>query len=58
MLSTVFACILMFLFSVLCTTLAVNMIFTIVEDRKQAKRNEARELRDIEYHEKRMNDFK
>lgn len=58
MIETVFACILMFLFSVLCTILAVNMTLSIIEDRKQAKRNEARELREIEYHEKRMNDYK
>ena len=48
MVSTVFACILMFLFSVLCATFIVNMILTIIEELKQAKRNEARELRDIE----------
>ena len=35
-----------------------NGTVTIIEDRKQAKRNEDRELRDIEYHEKRMKDFK
>lgn len=58
MIETVFACILMFFFSVLCTILAVNMTLSIIEDRKQAKRNEARELREIEYHEKRMNDYK
>ena len=38
MVSTVFACILMFLFSVLCATFIVNMILTIIEERKQAKR--------------------
>jgi hypothetical protein len=48
----------MFLFSVLCATFIVNMILTIIEERKQAKRNESRELRDIEYHEKRMKDYK
>lgn len=58
MLTTIFSCILFSLFSLLCTLFSVNMIFTIIEDRKQAKRNEARELRDIEYHEKRLNDFK
>ena len=58
MVPTVFACILMFLFSVLCATFIVNMILTIIEELKQAKRNEARELRDIEYHEKRMKDYK
>ena len=58
MLATIFTCILMFLFSVLCATFIVSAIFNIIEDRKQAKRNEAREIRDIEYHEKRMNDYK
>ena len=58
MLSTIFTCILMFIFSVFCATFVVSMIFNIIEERKQAKRNEARELREIEYHEKRMNDFK
>ena len=58
MLATIFTCILMFLFSALCATFIVSAIFNIIEDRKQAKRNEARELREIEYHEKRMNDYK
>ena len=58
MLLTVFSCILLTLFSVLCVMLVINMTFTLIEERKQAKRNEARELRDIEYHEKRMKDFK
>lgn len=58
MLTAVLACILLFVFSVLCTTLTVSMIMSIIEDRKQAKRNQDRELRDIEYHEKRMKDFK
>lgn len=58
MLLTVFSCILLTLFSALCVMLIINMTFTLIEERKQAKRNEARELRDIEYHEKRMKDFK
>lgn len=58
MLSTIFTCILMFVFTALCGTTMVSMIFTIIEERKQSKRNEERELRDIEYHEKRMRDFK
>lgn len=58
MLSTVFAYILMILFSALCVMLIINMTFTLIEERKQAKRNEARELRDIEHHEKRMKDLK
>ena len=58
MLLTVFYCILLTLFSALCVMLIINMTFTLIEERKQAKRNEARELRDLEYHEKRMKDFK
>ena len=58
MLSTILACILFFALTALLTTFTISMIFTIIEDRKQAKRNEDRELRDIEYHEKRMKDFK
>ena len=58
MLSTILACILFFVLTALLTTFTISMVFTIIEDRKQAKRNEDRELRDIEYHEKRMKDFK
>lgn len=58
MLSTILTCILSFVLTALLTTFTISMIFTIIEDRKQAKRNEDRELRDIEYHEKRMKDFK
>lgn len=58
MLSTVFAYILMILYSALCVMLIISMTFTLIEGRKQAKRNEARELRDIEYHEKRMKALK
>lgn len=58
MLSTILACILSFVLTALLTMFTISMVFTIIEDRKQAKRNEDRELRDIEYHEKRMKDFK
>ena len=58
MLSTILACILSFVLTALLTTFTISMIFSIIEDRKQAKRNEDLELRDIEYHEKRMKDFK
>jgi hypothetical protein len=58
MLDAILACTLTFIFAALAATFITSMVFSIVEDRKQAKRNEARELRDIEYHEKRMNDFK
>ncbi len=58
MIETILACVLAAVFSAIGLTSTVTMIFSLMEDRKQAKRNEARELRDIEYHEKRMNDFK
>ena len=58
MLEIILCCTLTGVFSFLGITAAVNMIFAGIEERKQAKRNEARELRDIEYHEKRMRDFK
>lgn len=58
MLSTKFACILSTLYSALCVMLIISMTFTLIEGRKQAKRNAERELRDIEYHKKRMKDLK
>lgn len=58
MLEAVLSCILTAVFSAMGISLVVSIIFFIIEDRKQAKRNEAAELRDIEYHKKRMNDFK
>ncbi len=35
-------------------TMSVATVFTIIEERKQAKRNEAREAREIEQHKARM----
>ena len=58
MLETILACVLTLTFSALAAVSITSMVFSIIEDRKQAKRNEEREKRDIEYHEKRMNDFK
>ena len=58
MLETILACVLTLAFSALAAASITSMVFSIIEDRKQAKRNEEREKRDIEYHEKRMNDFK
>ena len=58
MAATILSCIVTFIFAALAATFITSMVFTMIEDRKQAQRNEARELRDIEYHEKRMNDFK
>lgn len=58
MLEAILACVLTLAFSALAAASITSMVFSIIEDRKQAKRNEEREKRDIEYHEKRMNDFK
>lgn len=58
MLEAVLACILTAVFSLLGIALIVNMTFAGIEERKQAKRNEAREQREIEYHEKRMKEFR
>ena len=58
MLEAILACVLTLTFSALAATSITSMVFSIIEDRKQAKRNEEREQRDIEYHEKRMSDFK
>jgi len=58
MLEAILACVLTLTFSALAAVSITSMVFSIIEDRKQAKRNEEREKRDIEYHEKRMNDFK
>jgi len=58
MLETILVCVLSTVFAAIGTASTISIICTIIEDRKQSKRNEARELRDIEYHEKRMRDFK
>lgn len=58
MLEAILACVLTLTFSALAAVSITSMVFSIIEDRKQAKRNEEREKRDIEYHEKCMNDFK
>ncbi len=56
--TTILVNILLGLFSVLCVTLLITMILNVYDDRKRAKRDEEREARDKEYHEKRMRDFK
>jgi len=58
MLEAVLCTLLSVVFASLGIALTVNIVFAGIEERKQAKRNEARELRDIEYHEKRMHDYK
>ena len=56
--TTILVNILLGLYSVLCVTFLISMVQSIRSDRKRAKRDEEREARDKEYHEKRMRDFK
>jgi MFS superfamily sulfate permease-like transporter len=56
--TTILLNILLGLYSALCVTFLISMIQSIRSDRKRAKRDEEREARDKEYHEKRMRDFK
>lgn len=56
--TTILLNILLGLYSVLCVTFLISMIQSIFGDRKRTKRDEEREARDREYHEKRMRDFK
>lgn len=54
---TIFINILLGLYSALCVTFLISMIQSIRGDRRRAKRDEEREARDKEYHEKRMREF-
>lgn len=56
--TTILVNILFGLFSLLCVTLLITMILNVYDDRKRSKRDEEREARDKEYHEKRMQDLK
>jgi MFS superfamily sulfate permease-like transporter len=56
--TTILLNILLGLYSALCVTFLVSMVQSIGSDRKRARRDEEREARDKEYHEKRMRDFK
>lgn len=56
--TTILLNILLGLYSALCVTFLISMVQSIRSDRKRAKRDEEREARDKEYHEKRMRDFK
>ena len=47
MMETILSCIVIFIFAALAATFITSMVFTMIEDRKQAKRNEARELRSV-----------
>ena len=39
-------------------TTAISMIQSIINDHKREKREQEKDKRDLEYHEKRMKDFK
>lgn len=54
---TIFINILLGLYSALCVIFLISMFQSIGIDRKRAKRDEEREARDKEYHEKRMREF-
>ena len=56
--TTILLNILLGLYSALCVTFLFSMVQSIGSDRKRARRDEEREARDKEYHEKRMRDFK
>jgi len=56
--TTILLNILLGLYSALCVAFLISMIQSIRGDCKRAKRDEEREARDKEYHEKRMRDFK
>ena len=56
--TTILLNILLGLYSAICVTFLISMIQSLQGDRKRAKRDEEREARDREYHEKRMRDFK
>lgn len=56
--TTILLNILLGLYSALCVTFLISMFQSIRGDRKRTRRDEEREARDKEYHEKRMRDFK
>ena len=56
--TTILLNILLGLYSALCVTFLVSLVQSIGSDRKRARRDEEREARDKEYHEKRMQDLK
>ena len=54
----VLCCILFSVFIILNLGFFVRLVLDTINDRKDAKRKEAQEQGDIEYHNKRMNDFR
>lgn len=45
-------------FSLMCLTMVVNFVQSIINDHKLKKREVEREARELEYHNKRMNEIK
>lgn len=45
-------------FSLMCLTMVVNLVQSIINDHKREKREIEREARELEYHNKRMNELK
>lgn len=58
MISTILVNICICSFACVGVGFAVSMIQTIINDHKREKREEERDKRDFEYHEKRMKDLK
>ena len=54
----VLCCVLLGVFIVLNLGFFVRLVIDIIDDRKDAKRKDASEQREIEYHNKRMSDFR
>ena len=54
----VLCCVLLGVFIVLNLGFFVRLVIDIIDDRKDAKRKEVSEQREIEYHNKRMSDFR
>ena len=45
-------------FSLMCLTMVVNFVQSIINDHKREKREVEREARELQYHYKRMNELK
>lgn len=56
--TTILVNILLSIFCLVSLMTLVSMILSFADDRRREKRNAESEKRDIEYHRKRMNDFK
>lgn len=58
MISTILVNICIGCFACVGLTTAISMIQSIINDHKREKREQEKDKRDLEYHEKRMKDFK